>query len=338
MAMLHKLAQCKIDATCVRRHIVHKIGIAVVVAGALCAGAAFAQNYPAKPIRLISPFPPGGGTDAVARVMAQTLGEQLGQQVLVDSRGGASGMIGVELAAKAPADGYTLVMGNVIPLAMLPSAVKVPYDVMRDFMPVSLAALSDYILAVHPSVPAKSITALIALAKARPGELTFASSGNFSSGHLAGELLNLSQHIKLVHVPYKGTGPAALAAMTGETTMMFGTGPSVVPHLPSGRLRALATTGTKRSIPELPTIGEFVPGYEVTQWYGILVPTGTPREIVERLNREVLRCVANAKVGQVLASLGTQPATSTQDEFRAFIKAESDKWGKVIKAANIKAD
>jgi tripartite-type tricarboxylate transporter receptor subunit TctC len=315
-----------------------KIKIVIALGCTLCAGAAYAQNYPVKPIRLISPFPPGGGTDAVARVIAQTLGEQLGQQVLVDSRGGASGMIGVELAAKAPADGYTLVMGNVIPLAMLPSATRVPYDVMRDFMPVSLAALSDYILAVHPSVPAKSISALIALAKSRPGELTFASSGNFSSGHLAGELLNLSQKIKIVHVPYKGTGPAAIAAMTGETTMMFGTGPSVVPHLPSGRLRALATTGVKRSIPELPTIGEFVPQYEVTQWYGILVPTGTPREIVDRLNREVVRCVANVKVGQVLANLGTQPLTNTPEEFLAFIKAEKDKWGKVIKSANIKAD
>ena len=304
----------------------------------LCAGMAVAQTYPTKPIRLISPFPPGGGTDAVARVIAQTLSEQLGQQVLVESRGGASGMIGVELAAKAPADGYTLVMGNVIPLAMLPGASKVPYDVMRDFIPVSLAALSDYILAVHPSMPAKSIKELIALAKARPGELTFASSGNFSGPHLAGELLNLAQNIRLVHIPYKGTGPAAIAAMTGETTVMFGTGPSVVPHLPGGRLRALATTGVKRSIPELPTIGEFVPRYEVTQWYGILVPTGTPREIVERLNREIIRCVANAKVTQVLANLGTQPMTNTPDEFRAFIVAESDKWSRVIKAAKIKAD
>lgn len=305
---------------------------------ALCTGAALAQNYPAKSIRLISPFPPGGGTDAVARVIAQTLGEQMGQQVLVDSRGGASGMIGVELATKAPADGYTLVMGNVIPLALLPAASKVPYDVARDLLPVSLAALSDYILALHPSVPAKSIAELIALAKARPGELTFASSGNFSTPHLAGELLNLAQKLKLVHIPYKGTGPAAIAAMTGETTMMFGTGPSVVPHLPSGRLRALATTGAKRSIPELPTIGEFVPNYEVTQWYGILVPAGTPREIVERLNREIVRCVASAKVMQVLAGLGTQPLTNSPDEFRAFIRAESDKWQKVIQAANIKAD
>jgi len=305
---------------------------------ALFAAVAFAQTYPSKPVRLISPFPPGGGTDAVARVLAQSLTEQLGQQVLVDSRGGASGMIGVEAAVRSPPDGYTLVMGNVIPLAMLPAATKVPYDVQRDLAPVSLAALSDYILAVHPSVPAKSIKELIALAKARPGELTFASSGNFSGPHLAGELLNLAQNIKLVHIPYKGTGPAAIAAMTGETTMMFGTGPSVVPHLPSGRLRALATTGVKRSIPELPTIGEFVPGYEVTQWYGILVPTGTPPEIIERLNGAIVRGVASPKLAQVLTNLGTQPRTSTPEEFRAFIRTESERWAKVIKAANIKAE
>ncbi|MGH8619120.1 MAG: Bug family tripartite tricarboxylate transporter substrate binding protein [Burkholderiales bacterium] len=305
---------------------------------ALVSAAALAQTYPSKPVRMISPFPPGGGTDAVARVLAQSLSEQLGQQVVVDSRGGASGMIGVEVAVKSPADGYTLVMGNVIPLAMLPAATKVPYDVQRDLAPVSLAALSDYILALHPSVPAKSIKELIALAKARPGELTFASSGNFSSPHLAGELLNLAQNIKLVHVPYKGTGPAAIAAMTGETTMMFGTGPSVVPHLPSGRLRALATTGVKRSIPELPTIGEFVPGYEVTQWYGILVPTGTPADIIERLNSAIVRGVASPKVMQVLTNLGTQPRTSTPEEFRAFIRTESERWAKVIKAANIKSD
>jgi tripartite-type tricarboxylate transporter receptor subunit TctC len=305
---------------------------------ALCTSAAVAQTYPAKPIRLISPFPPGGGTDAVARVLAQSLTDQLGQQVIVDSRGGASGMIGVELAVKSAPDGYTMVMGNVIPLAMLPGAGKAPYDPMRDLVPVSLVALSDYILALHPSIPARTIPELIALAKKRPDDLTFASSGNFSSPHLAGELLNLAVNIRLVHVPYKGTGPAAIAAMTGETSMMFGTGPSVVPHLPGGRLRAIATTGAKRTLPDVPAIAEFVRGYEVTQWYGILVPAGTPREATDRLHREIIRAVTNAKVVQVLTSLGTQPATNTPDEFRTFMRTEMDKWSKVIKAANIKAD
>jgi tripartite-type tricarboxylate transporter receptor subunit TctC len=302
------------------------------------AGAVSAQGYPAKPIRLISPFPPGGGTDAVARVLAQAMNESLGQPVLVDSRGGASGMIGVEVASKAPADGYTLLMGNVIPLAMLPAATKVPYDAQRDFDPVSLVATTDYILAVHPTLPARTIAELTALARKRPGELTYASSGNFSAPHLAGELFNLAQRVTLVHVPYKGTGPAAVATLSGETTMMFGTGPSVVPHLNAGKLRALATTGLKRSLPDHPTINETVPGYEVTQWYGILVPAGTPREIIDRLHSEVVRSVATPKVSQVLASIGTVPITNSPAEFRAFMRNESAKWAKVIKTANLKAE
>lgn len=295
------------------------------------------QVWPTKPVRLISPFPPGGGTDAVARVIATALGEQLGQQVIVDSRGGASGSIGVELAAKSPPDGYTIVMGNVIPLAMLPSATSVPYVALRDLIPISLTALTDYTLTVHPSLPARNIKDLIALAKKRPGELTYASSGNFSGPHLSGELLNLMAKVKLLHVPYKGTGPAAIAVMAGETTMMFGTGPSVVPHMKSGKLVGLATTGVKRSNPDLPTFGEFLPGYAVTQWYGLLVPTGTPKEIVDRLHKETVRAIASPKVSQVLTNLGTTPTTNSPEEFRNFIKSESDKWGKVIKAAKITA-
>jgi len=303
----------------------------------LPAQAVHAQAYPVKPVRLISPFPPGGGTDAVARVIATALAEQLGQQVIVDSRGGASGSIGVDLAAKSAPDGYTIVMGNVIPLAMLPSATNVPYVALRDFNPISLTALTDYTLTVHPSLPVRNVKELIALARKRPSELTYASSGNFSGPHLSGELLNLLANVKLLHIPYKGTGPAALAVMSGETTMMFGTGPSVVPHIKTGKLIGLASTGTKRSSPDLPTFGEFLPGYEVTQWYGLLVPTGTPREIIDRLHKETVRAIANPKVAQVLTNLGTQPTTNTPDEFRAFIKSEGEKWGKVIKAAKITA-
>jgi tripartite-type tricarboxylate transporter receptor subunit TctC len=303
----------------------------------LPAQALYAQAYPVKPVRLISPFPPGGGTDAVARVIATALGEQLGQQVIVDSRGGASGSIGVDLAAKSPPDGYTIVMGNVIPLAMLPSATNVPYVPLRDFSPISLAALTDYTLTVHPSLPVRNVKDLIALARKRPGELTYASSGNFSGPHLSGELLNLLANVRLLHIPYKGTGPAALAVMAGETTMMFGTGPSVVPHIKTGKLIGLASTGTKRSSPGLPTFGEFLPGYEVTQWYGLLVPTGTPKEIIDRLHKETLRAIVSPKVAQVLTNLGTQPVTNSPEEFRDFIKSEGDKWGKVIKAAKITA-
>jgi tripartite-type tricarboxylate transporter receptor subunit TctC len=297
-----------------------------------------AQAYPAKAVRLISPFPPGGGTDAVARVMAGALSEQLGQQVVVDPRGGASGRIGVELAAKSAPDGYTMVVGNVIPLAMLPSAVNVAYDALRDFAPISLMALTDYTLTVHPSLPARTVKELLALARKRPGELTYASSGNFSGPHLSGELLNMLAKVKLLHVPYKGTGPAALAVMSGETTMMFGTGPSVVPHMKAGKLIGLATTGLKRSNPELPTFNEMLPGYEVTQWYGLLMPAGTPKDIVDRLHKETVRAIANPKVAQVLTNLGTQPVSSTPEEFRAFIKSEGEKWGKVIRSAGVKGE
>ncbi len=310
-----------------------------VAAAALAAGGAAAQGYPNKPIKLISPYPPGGGTDAAARIIAQALGDQMGQQVVVDTRGGASGLIGTELAAKSAPDGYTIVLGNVAPLAILPaSSSKLPYDPIRDFSPISLIALSDYVLTVHPSLPARSVKELLALAKANPDKLTFASSGSLGAPHLAGELLNLLGHVKTVHIPYKGNGPAAIAVMSGETTMMFGTGPSVVPHAHSGKLRMLATTGPRRSLDNLPAMNELMPGYDVTQWYGLLLPAGASREIVERLNKEIAHAITNPKIAQLYIALGTQPLANSPEEFSAFIKAEKDKWGKVIKTANIKAD
>lgn len=307
---------------------------------AICAtiNPAWAQSYPAKTIRLISPYPPGGGTDATARIIAQALGDQMGQQLIVDSRGGASGQIGTEIASKSPADGYTLVLGNVAPLAILPgSGMKLPYDAANGFNPISLIALSDYVLTVHPSLPARSVKNLLALAKAKPGELTYASSGNLGGPHLAGELINLMAGVKIIHVPYKGNGPAAVAVLTGESTMMFGSGPSVTPHVNSGKMRALATTGKKRTIPELPAMTELLPGYEVTQWYGILVPAGVPKDIIDRLNKEIVHAIANPKVAGLFVKLGTQPVSTSPEEFSAFIKSETEKWGKVIKAAGIKA-
>ena len=297
---------------------------------------ATAQTYPTKPVRLISPYPPGGGTDATARIIAQALGDQMGQQVIVDSRGGASGRIGTELAAKSPPDGYTLVLGNVAPLAILPgSGLKLTYDAARDFQPISLIATSDYILTVHPSLPARSVKELVALARAKPGALTYASSGNMGGPHLAGELINLLAKVNLLHVPYKGNGPAAVAILTGESSMMFGSGPSVVPHIDAGKLRSLATTGSQRSIPNLPTMAELLPGYEVTQWYGILVPAGTPKDIVARLHKEIVAAVGNQKHAQALSRLGTQPVSNTPEEFAAFIRSETAKYAKVIKAAKI---
>ena len=281
----------------------------------LAANAAWAQPYPSKPIRLISPYPPGGGTDALARIVAQALSEQMGQQVVVDSRGGASGRIGTEVAARSAPDGYTLVLGNVAPLAILPGAgAKLTYNVARDFQPLSLVATSDYVLTVHPTLPVKTIKELLALAKAKPGELTYASSGLLGGPHLGGELINLLAKVNVVHVPYKGNGPAAIAIMTGEATMMFGSGPSVVPHAQTGKLRMLATTGAKRSMPNLPAMNELLPGYEVTQWYGLLTMAGVPKDIVERLTREIARAVQNARVSQLLVNLGTQPGANSPDE------------------------
>lgn len=309
------------------------------VAMCVMAAGAGAQSYPSKPIRLISPYPPGGGTDASARIIAQALGEQMGQQVVVDSRGGASGRIGTELAAKSPPDGYNLVLGNVAPLAILPaSGVKLAYDPINGFIPLSLIATSDYVLTVHPSLPVRNVKELIALAKSKPGQLTFASSGNLGGPHLAGELINLMSNVKLVHVPYKGNGPAALAVLTGETTMMFGSGPSVVPHMEAGKMRALATTGPTRSIPNLPAMTELLPGYQVTQWYGLLVPAGTPPTIVERLNKEIVAAIANPKVSEAFVKLGTKPVSGTSAEFSALIKSETARWSKVIKAANIQPE
>jgi tripartite-type tricarboxylate transporter receptor subunit TctC len=295
-----------------------------------------AQTYPSKPVRLISPYPPGGGTDATARIIAQALGNQLGQQVIVDSRGGASGRIGTELAAKSPPDGYTLVLGNVAPLAILPaSGLKLTYDALKDFQPVSLINTSDYILTVHQSLPARSLKELIALARLKPGALTYASDGNMGGPHLAGELINLLAKVNILHVPYKGNGPAAVATLTGEAQMMFGSGPAVVPHIEAGKLRGLATTGLKRSMRELPAMAELLPGYEVAQWWGILVPAAVSKDIVARLHKEIVTAVATSKVSQALAKLGTQPLTNTPDEFAAFIKSETAKYAKVIEAAKI---
>jgi len=298
-----------------------------------------AQSYPTKPVRMISPFPPGGGTDAVARVIAQALSDSLGQQVVVDSRGGGNGVIGTEVAARSAADGYTLLLGNSAPFAILPNLTqKLPYDPIKDFSPISLGALSDFVLVVHPSVPVKTVKELIALGKARPGQLNYAAGGTGTPSHLAMELFNLMAGVRLVQVPYKGNGPASIGLMTGECSVMIGSGPAVLPHYTAGKLRALATTGLKRSLLDLPAIAEFLPGYEVVQWYGVLAPAGTPKEIVDRLSAEIARTIGNAKLAQLLTNMGLQPFSNTPDEFRALIRLEIEKWSKVIKAAGIKGE
>ncbi len=297
------------------------------------------QNYPIKPVRLVSPFPPGGGSDAVGRVLAQALSEQLGQQVVLDPRGGAAGMIGTEIVAKAPADGHTLLLGNLSPQSILPATkTKLPYDPVKDFAPISMVAMADYVLAIHPSLPAKTLNELIALARRAPGTITYASSGSLGAPHLAGELLSLLAGGKLVHVPYKGTGPAAIGIMTGESMIMFGSAPSVLPHGKTGRLRILATTGAKRTQPDLPTISEVLPDYVMTQWYGVIAPAGTAPRIIERLHAEIGKANTNARVLQSYANIGVLPQTNTPTEFQAFLAAEIRKWTDVIAKANITAE
>lgn len=296
----------------------------------------WAQGYPTKSIRLIAPYPPGGGVDATARIVAHALSEQLGQQVVVENRAGATGRIGTEIVAKSSADGYTLLLGSGAPNAVVPSVTpNLPYDAMRDFAPISLVATTDYDLLVHPSLPVRSVKQLIALAKAKPGEITYGSSGILSNTHLAGELLKQLAHVNLIHVAYKGTGPAMVSVLTGETAITFGGGPGAAPHIKAKRLRALATTGTRRRTPDLPTISETLPGYAINQWYAVLAPAGTPPSILDRLHKEIVRAMGNPKVVQQLTNVGATPATDKPDELRAFIKSEMDKWGKVIRAAGI---
>ena len=300
---------------------------------------ALAQGYPTKPIRLIAPYPPGGGIDASARIIGQALGDQLGQQVIIDNRAGATGRIGTEIAAKSAADGYTLLLGSSAPNAIIPAASpKVAYDAIKDFAPISLVGRASYVLVVHPSLPVHSVGELLALAKANPGKLTFASSGVLGASHLAGELLSRMANINIVHVAYKGTGPAAVSVLTGETVMSFAGGAEAGMLVAAKRLRALGTTGSKRTGSGLPTLSETLPGYDVTQWYGVLAPAGTPQDILDRLHKEIVRAIANPKVAQQFMNLDIEPVTSRSEEFSALIKTDMEKWAKLIKAAKIPVD
>lgn len=310
----------------------------LATAGLLTLSAASAQTYPTRSIRIIGPSSPGGGIDAMGRILAAALTQSLGQQVVLENRPGAGGIIGTELAAKAPPDGYTLMLTAAAALVVFPHTFsKLPYDPIRDFAPISLVASSEYILAVHPSLPVKTVKDLVALARARPGQIVFASTGNFSLPHLAGELLKQQGKIQMLHVPYKGGGPAAIAILGGEVSLMFGTGPTVVPHANAGRLRLIATAGGKRSksLPELPTVAETFPGVEVSAWYGVLAPAGTPQEIISKLHAETVRAITNPKVMQQISNAGAEAVSSTPEEFGAYIKAELARWGKIVKATGI---
>ncbi len=299
------------------------------------------QPYPTKPIRLIVPFAPGGGNDYLARLVGQKLGERLGQAFVVDNRAGASGIVATDMVAKAAPDGYTLLLGFVGPLALNPNLEKVPYNPVRDFAAAGLLASSYHILVVHPAVPARSVKELIAAAKARPGEINYASSGSGATLHLIGELFKSVASINLTHIPYKGAGPAAIAVISGEAQMLFSSTTAVLPHIRTNRLAALAVTSPNRSplVPEVPTLVESgMRGVEVGSWYALVAPAATPREIIARLNAELIKLAATPDYRQQLEKQAFEPLTSKPEQFSAFVQGELNKWGKVIKAAGVKSE
>ena len=300
------------------------------------------SQYPNKPIRLVLPYPPGGGTDTIARPLAQRLAETFGHQVLIDNRGGGGGNIGMEFVAKAPPDGYTAVVALTAQLAVNVSLFKkLPYDPVKDYSPVTLLAQGPYVLVVHPSLPVGSVKELIALARKRPNELVYASSGNGSGGHLASELLNHMTNVKMLHVPYKGGGPALIDLLAGQVQVLFSTWASGRGHIQSGRIRALAVSTAKRpaAIPDLPTVAESgVPGFDSGVWYAMLLPAGAPREIVDRLNREVVAVLKRPDYSKLLFESAIDPVGGTPEQLGAYIKSEIAKYAKVVKDAGIRID
>ncbi len=304
-------------------------------------GASAAQTYPAKPIRLISPYAPGGGTDILARLIGQKLAENLGQSVIVDNRPGAGGIIGTEIVAKSPADGYTIMLASPSPIVVAPHLHrKLAYNPLKDLAPITLISIVPAVLVVHPSLPAKSVRELIALASSKPGQLTFSSSGNGGTGHLAGEMLKMMSGIDMVHVPYKGTGPATTAVLSGEVSLSFGNIISLLPHVKANRLHAVAVTTPKRSpvLPDTPAVAETLAGYSAGPWYGVLAPVGTPHDIIAKLNQEIVKILRSPEVKQNLSSEGADPVGSTPGEFAAHLSAETERWGKVVRQARMKID
>ncbi len=298
--------------------------------------------YPLKAIRFVVPFPAGGPLDVVARAIGQELNKSWGQQVIVDNRPGAGGNIGADFVAKSVPDGYTILMGAVSTHAINPTLYsKLPYDPLRDFAPVTLVTTVPNVLVLHPSVPARSVKELIAVAKSRPGALNFASGSTGSAGHLAGELFNTMAAVAMVHIPYKGAAPAVVDLLAGHVSVMFDNMSSALPHVKSGRVRALAVTTLQRSpmLPALPTISESgLAGFDVSTWFGVFAPGATPPETIAKLNTEIVRILATAEMKERLAALGAEPAGNKPEEFAAFIKSEITKYAKVIRASGAKAD
>ncbi len=305
---------------------------------------AFAQAYPSRPIRLIVPYPPGGSADILARAIGQKGGVGLAQPIVIDNRPGAGTIIGTDVLAKSAADGYTVMLGTVSSHAINPAlSSRLPFDPIKDFTPISLVASIPFAMIVHPSVPARSVQELVALAKAKPGQLNYSSAGNGTSNHLAGELLKSMAGIELTHVPYKGSAPALNDLIAGQVSLMFDLVLTAAPHIRSGAVRGLAVTGKQRSavLPELPSVAETGTGlrdYEVSAWFGIFAPAGVSAPVVQRLNAEFVKAMQQPDLKQRLESLGADPLTSSSEEFSTYLRSEIDKWGKVVKAAGMKVD
>ena len=299
------------------------------------------QSWPTRAVRIISPFPPGGGNDMVARFLAAKFPEQLGGNYVVENRAGSGGLIGTDLVAKSAPDGHTLLISSP-EFAINPNMrAKMPYDTFKDFAFISQLSSGQFMLASHPSVPVKNVKELLALAKARPGKLTYGTSGAGGINHLAGELLQSMSGIKWVHVPFKGAGPATLAAMGGEIEFAFASTTGTVSHVKSGKLYGVAVTGTRRyaELPNVPTVAESgIPGYSVTGWYGFYAPAGTPQDLVRRLHEESRRALASPDIKDKLMKAGNEPVGTPPAEFAAFVRAEYNKWAKVIKQANLRID
>jgi tripartite-type tricarboxylate transporter receptor subunit TctC len=300
-----------------------------------------AQPFPSRPVRIIVGFPPGGGTDIVARTLSPRLSEALGQPVVIDNRGGASGLVATELAAKSAPGGYTLFMGTLGNLSVNPLLFpKIPFDVARDFAPVTQVVSVTFMLYVHPSLPVKTVRQLIVLAQERAGQLNYASSGSGGAPHLAAELFNSLAGVKLVHIPYKGSGPSFTDLLSGQVPITFTTLTQGLQYVKSNRLRAVATLGPARTpvLPDVPTVSETLPGYEVVNWFGLVVPVMTSRDVVARLHDDFIKVLQTPEVKEKLVAQGTDPVGSTPEEFGAFMKAETAKWARVIREANIRAD
>jgi tripartite-type tricarboxylate transporter receptor subunit TctC len=316
--------------------------LAVLAFAALHAAGAAAQGYPSKPIRLMVPFPPGGSTDIVARIVAQKLGAQLGQQLVIENRGGAGGTLGTAVVAKAPADGYMLVVGTTSTHVVAPSVYqKLEYDPVKDFAPISLMAVTPYLLVVNPNVPAKTVKELVALMRSQPGKLNYASAGVGSTTHLAMEMLKGASETYALHIPYNGNGPAGTAVIAGQVEILFGSLPAVLPHAKSGRVRALAVGTPKRSpsLPEVPTVAESgYPGFDASLWLALMAPAGTPAAIIEQLNKEVVSAVASRETSESLDKNGAEPVTSTPAELAAMIREGVSKYAKVVKDAGVKPE